>query len=594
MRRKIYPVLFVAALSLSACTEVLEPNVDYGGNTFINDYSSLVEAVNNLNKALQERFTALNTLLEKNLAEIKVAIDENTGAIKVLDQNTKQGLKDINTSIFDGFKTLSDQVDAQGNAIVYAMNDNGQLLRLEIEKNGKLISTQILESSNALIKAINDQTKSLEERFAALDATIKAGLVEVTLGIDKNTGAITLMDKNTQSSLATIDGSLTKGFKALKKAVNEQGNAIVGAINEQGELLVAEIKSTGEVISTQIKGSVDDLIKTLEVNNKSLTEKIEALDLTVKTGLAEVKGSVNELTGMVELQTEEITKLDGTLASGMNDLKAGLENVNKSISEGFVAVSDSVSKSGERIVTAINDQGKKLKLAIDKNGRVISTSINAFNFVTNTQLAWLLVYQRLLTDKLAAINANLDKLTEAQKSNVETLKKILDSMNTQLGDKGIYNISDKLYMTQEAWNMVSSDKNSNLYNKAKVQARTVNVTLYIYVDDANHVSINRTPVTADDKDALYAVNYDTVSGIDANAKVYEIVKMKDGLVGYKFTLNGKKKDLIGLWKYNVGYSFNDVLGDHAKNASKDSQKFMVTYLSGSKLKESVKVSVTTK
>ena len=130
-------MLFVAALSLSACTEVLEPNVDYGGNTFINDYSSLVEAVNNLNKTLQERFTALNTLLEKNLAEIKVAIDENTGAIKVLDQNTKQGLKDINTSIFDGFKTLSDQVNAQGNAIVYAMNDNGQLLRLEIEKNGK-------------------------------------------------------------------------------------------------------------------------------------------------------------------------------------------------------------------------------------------------------------------------------------------------------------------------------------------------------------------------------------------------------------------------------------------------------------------------
>ena len=48
MKKKIYPMLFVAALSLSACTEVLEPNVDYGGNTFINDYSALVDAVNNL------------------------------------------------------------------------------------------------------------------------------------------------------------------------------------------------------------------------------------------------------------------------------------------------------------------------------------------------------------------------------------------------------------------------------------------------------------------------------------------------------------------------------------------------------------------
>ena len=59
MKKKIYPMLFVAALSLSACTEVLEPNVDYGGNTFINDYSALVDAVNNLNKTLQERLDAL-------------------------------------------------------------------------------------------------------------------------------------------------------------------------------------------------------------------------------------------------------------------------------------------------------------------------------------------------------------------------------------------------------------------------------------------------------------------------------------------------------------------------------------------------------
>ena len=102
MKKKIYPMLFVAALSLSACTEVLEPNVDYGGNTFINDYSALVDAVNNLNKTLQERFDALNQLLKSNMVDIKLAIDSNTGAIKVLSEKTEQGLKDVNTSIFKG------------------------------------------------------------------------------------------------------------------------------------------------------------------------------------------------------------------------------------------------------------------------------------------------------------------------------------------------------------------------------------------------------------------------------------------------------------------------------------------------------------
>lgn len=45
MKKKIYPLLLVAALSMTACTDITEPTVDYGGNTFINDYSSLVDAV---------------------------------------------------------------------------------------------------------------------------------------------------------------------------------------------------------------------------------------------------------------------------------------------------------------------------------------------------------------------------------------------------------------------------------------------------------------------------------------------------------------------------------------------------------------------
>ncbi len=593
MRKKIYPVLFVAALSLSACTEVLEPNVDYGGNTFINDYSSLVEAVNNLNKTLQERFDALNSLLDKNLANIKVAIDENTGAIKVLDQTTQQGLNNINTSIFDGFKTLSEQVDTQGTAIVYAINQNGEMLRLQIDSTGKLISTQIQTSANALVNAINDQTKTLEERFAALDATIKAGLLDVQLSIDKNTGAITLLDKNTQASLATIDASLTKGFTAIKQSIDEQGNAIVSAINTQGKLLVAQIKSTGEVITAQIKGSVEDLIETLNANNKTLTEKIEALNQTVGNGLADVKVSINELTGQVELQTEAITQLDGTLAAGMNDMKAGLDKINKTIGKGFAAVGKDLTKAGGMIVKAINDQTEELTFTIDKNGRLISTSINKFNIATNANLAILIGYQHSLATTLKDINENLDKLTEAEKANVETLKKILDSINSQLVTKGIYITDDKLYMTSEAWSTVSADKTSNLYKKSQEQARTVVPVLYLR-GDAYKVSVKITDVVASDKDELYAVNYDKVPGIGTDAKVYEIVKMKNGVTGRNINMRGNSKDLLGFKRYKVGYAFSDVLGVHESNGYAENQSFKVTYVSGKKLTDEVRLEYYTK
>lgn len=99
MKKKIYPLLLVAALSMTACTDITEPTVDYGGNTFINDYSSLVDAVNNLNNSLQQRFDALNRLLQDGMADIKLSVDANTGAINVLSENTKSGLKDINTTL---------------------------------------------------------------------------------------------------------------------------------------------------------------------------------------------------------------------------------------------------------------------------------------------------------------------------------------------------------------------------------------------------------------------------------------------------------------------------------------------------------------
>ena len=176
MKKKFYPMLLIAALSLSACTDVTEPTVDYGGNTFINDYSALVDAVNNLNKTLKERFDALNTLLRDGMADIKVAVEANTGAITILSENTKNGLKDINTSLFNGFEalslqmtTLTGQITAQGEAIVYAMNQNGEILRLQIDTTGKLISAQILASGNALVDVINSCRKGRIDRHQGGD-----------------------------------------------------------------------------------------------------------------------------------------------------------------------------------------------------------------------------------------------------------------------------------------------------------------------------------------------------------------------------------------------------------------------------------------
>ncbi|MCF2590437.1 hypothetical protein JQM97_05640 [Prevotella hominis] len=409
MKKKIYPMLFVAALSLSACTEVLEPNVDYGGNTFINDYSALVDAVNNLNKTLQERFDALNQLLKSNMVDIKLAIDSNTGAIKVLSEKTEQGLKDVNTSIFNGFTTLSGKIDEQGKSIVVAMNNNGELLRLQIDETGKLLSTSLLNSTDAIVKAINDQTKSLEERFAILDASLKAGFTDVKVSVDKNTGAITLLDKNTNASLEKINGSLTDGFKLLKEQISTTGNDVIYALDYNGDLLRVELGKQQEALSATIVGQTTQLIAAINDQTSTLDKRIEALSTVVETGLKNVVVSVDENTGA-------ITLLDNHTQVSLNGINVSLDKIDGTLISGFQAIKTEISDTGGKIITALDKNGKLLRLELDTQQKLLRATI-----VTQTnKLA------QAINDQTASLSSRFEALTTALSTGLADIKVEID------------------------------------------------------------------------------------------------------------------------------------------------------------------------
>lgn len=409
MKKKIYPMLFVAALSLSACTEVLEPNVDYGGNTFINDYSALVDAVNNLNKTLQERFDALNQLLKGNMVDIKLAIDSNTGAIKVLSEKTEQGLKDVNTSIFNGFTTLSGKIDEQGKSIVVAMNNNGELLRLQIDETGKLLSTSLLNSTDAIVKAINDQTKSLEERFAILDASLKAGFTDVKVSVDKNTGAITLLDKNTNASLEKINGSLTDGFKLLKEQISTTGNDVIYALDNNGNLLRVELGKQQEALSATIVGQTTKLIAAINDQTSTLDKRIKALSTVVETGLKNVVVSVDKNTGA-------ITLLDTNTQVSLNGINMSLGKIDGTLISGFQAIKTEISTTGGNIITALDKNGYLLRLELDKQQKLLSATI-----VTQTdKLA------KAINDQTASLSSRFEALTTALSTGLADIKVEID------------------------------------------------------------------------------------------------------------------------------------------------------------------------
>ncbi len=165
-------ILFFAAgaVCISSCTETFAPNVDYGDQTYINDYSSLVAAVNDLNLSLSSRIDALNDLVEKGFADIKVSIDENTGAVEVLSSTVEDGMAEINSAILDGFTALVTKIDENGVKTVTAINSNGEALKLAIQANGTLVSTAITGISAAMAELKTMLETELGEMNVNLEA----------------------------------------------------------------------------------------------------------------------------------------------------------------------------------------------------------------------------------------------------------------------------------------------------------------------------------------------------------------------------------------------------------------------------------------
>lgn len=543
MKKKIYPMLFVAALSLSACTEVLEPNVDYGGNTFINDYSALVDAVNNLNKTLQERFDALNQLLKGNMVDIKLAIDSNTGAIKVLSEKTEQGLKDVNTSIFNGFTTLSGKIDEQGKSIVVAMNNNGELLRLQIDETGKLLSTSLLNSTDAIVKAINDQTKSLEERFAILDASLKAGFTDVKVSVDKNTGAITLLDTNTQvslnginMSLGKIDGTLISGFQAIKTEISTTGGNIITALDKNGNLLRLELDKQQKLLSATIVTQTNKLAKAINDQTASLSSRFKALTLALSTGLVGIMVEINKNTGAIKtLDTHtqaSLGTLNTTILNGFNKLNETVDDKGNKIVTAIGTQTDAIGTQTE----AIKKQGKLLRMTITKSGKLIAAeivgSIDTLNATLESQNA-------LLESKLDAINtaisSGLAKVTAQERRINRTLDLRLTAIDTQL--QGTNTELQNANAQLKKLNTTLKKLNKNLVSGFKTVANSINKMsgeLSVKLADNTTAIVNMEGSMKDNlkslKDAVDKQGGDIVTAIGKNGEVVAAAIDKNGNV----------------------------------------------------------------
>ena len=318
--RTLKSILLAGAMLLaipaffSSCQEDA-PQIDYTMSvTVVNDFSKVVDAINN--------GTLKN---EQAIAQLTAAIDKMNA-----DQQTKlQAIKDVLNSV-------NATIDTKLAAIEAAMK--AQTLSLEgklalIEAAMKVQTLTIEKKCDAIVAAI----KALPDYTAKLQAIEKAisALPDYTAKLEAIEKALTSQTLELAEKLGFIQGALEDQTIAMK----EKMDILKGVINDQTKALDLRLGALETAMKNQtleLKDKLTLLNTTLETQTLTLADKLEAISSAVEampdytSKLAAIEAAIKALPNY-EAQLKALNALITDQNSKLDDQIAALEGIMNAI-----------------------------------------------------------------------------------------------------------------------------------------------------------------------------------------------------------------------------------------------------------------------
>ena len=341
----------------SSCQEDA-PQIDYTMSvTVVNDFSKVVEAINN--------GTLKN---EQAIAKLTAAIDKMNA-----DQQTKlQAIKDVLNSV-------NATIDAKLAVIEAAMK--AQTLSLEgklalIEDAMKAQTLTLEKKCDAIvaaIKALPDYTEKLQ----AIEKAISA-LPDYTAKLEAIEKALTSQTLELAEKLGFIQGALEDQTIAMK----EKMDILKGVINDQTKALDLRLGALETAMKNQtleLKDKLSLLNATLETQTLTLANKLEAISSAVEampdytSKLAAIETAIKalpnyeaQLKALNALITDQNSKLDDQIAALEGIMNAipdysnkldAIENAIKAMPD-YDAAINSIKDEIAKLVKAVEDGNK--------------------------------------------------------------------------------------------------------------------------------------------------------------------------------------------------------------------------------------------
>lgn len=346
--KKVFIFALAATISLSSCTEVLEPRVDFGEVTYTNDYSKLIEAVNDLKQTLSDRVTSLNSMLDDKLAAMTVSIDRNTGAIESQTTTLDGAVTELQVKLFDGFAALTEQQKASGEKIVTAINSGGEVISAKLDANNKLIETGVVGKLDEINSTLASQESTFAAKMDKLGDLVNSGLVKIETANGK-LGAIgdKLTDLNTslgdvKGQLAAVDGSVIDVNKTLGEL-----NTSVGTLGTMIGNRFTVLSNTVDSVGRNVVSAIDGNGNLLQTGFDTVGGHLQAVSQTFTEFKADFLDSNMGLPGIISAfnMLEEKLKVIGT----------DLEKITDAQKENTLAQQENIKKLLAQLEMLLND-----------------------------------------------------------------------------------------------------------------------------------------------------------------------------------------------------------------------------------------------
>ena len=343
--KRIYSFLF-AILTLAATTGVFTscqedaPEIDYTINiTVNNDFTEVVDAINNGTLKQEAAIAALTAAIEKMNGEQNEKMDAIVKAINDLAKTTDAKLAIIEAAMKAQTLALEAKLDLLTAAV--------KAQTLKQEEMGKLLATAIdnlsgtLEEKLAAIEAIIESTSAtLAEKIAAVEAAMKAQ----TLALENKLALLETAIKNIPDYSEKMDAieAAIKNAPDYTTALKDIKDAIA-ALPNYTEQLVAIITAIEELPDYGDKlTAIKDAIPTIP----NYEDQFAAIELALAAIADNIKAQQNQYADELAALKTSIDAIKSEVAAGNTSQENALEQIIALLESGALAGGGSGSGSG--------------------------------------------------------------------------------------------------------------------------------------------------------------------------------------------------------------------------------------------------------